>query len=219
MQHKSLIFISILAVLAGIQATSLEGFFEGTFEYKVEITGPEAGILNQNKPNNLVQMHIKGPNYIVNLKGGEYPKTVLYIRDSNFEYVVDAANKTAYRYSPYTDRVRQTKKDPIARNSGKTGAVYGLNCSIYVARTAEAQFAYYVHDTYRVDTALFDEKSRTNANFLIRGLGGRIPLKTVKKQSTLTVTTTVSNIKAQTFNPAQFKVPKDFIVKNRDYRF
>lgn len=208
-----------LAFAQALQAQEQSGsFFEGTLTFSVELSGPQAQALEENKPNNKMVMHIKGGDYIIQLMGGQYPKTFMYISDSNREYVVDASNQVAYRYSPYADRIREDA--PIQwKPSGKSATIQGEPCEIILARTPDTYFYYYVSDQYRVDLAAFPDSAQTKASFLIPGLEGRIPLKTIKKQQGLTVTTTLVAAKPQRFNPKQFLIPPSFAVRNRDYRY
>ena len=193
-------------------------YFEGTFTYSVEMEGPAIQFMEENKPNNKMIMHFKDHDYIIQLMGGQYPKTLMYINDSNFEYVVDAQNQKAYRYSPFSDRNKDTNRLQL-KMTDKKAIVKEVECKIILARTKEAMFAYYVNDDYRVDTQGFIEDSRSKASFLIPELAGRIPLKTIKRQKGLTVTTTVTEIKRRPFKKAQFMIPSSFRVLNRDYRF
>ncbi|MEM7180843.1 MAG: AAA family ATPase, partial [Spirochaetota bacterium] len=158
-------------------------------------------ILMQNEPNTKLTIHIRGGDYISLLKGGRYPKTFMFVADSNREYSINLARKMAFRYSPYSDRSKKEKTRPLAKKTGKTGLVNGIECEIYSVRTEDTQFMYYVHDDYKIDPGSFPKKIRARPFFLVPGLEGKIPLKVVKRQKQLTVTQEVKNIKAQAFNP------------------
>lgn len=193
--------------------------FEGTITYEVELKGPQANIILQNEPNTQMEMHFKDAGYITNLKGGRYPKSFIFVADSNWEYSVDFSARTAYRYSPYTDRMREKKQaEPKVIKTDKTAEVLDVTCQVYKAKVGETYFLYYVNDQYRVDLDAFPEKIRARPFFLIEGLQGRIPLKVVKRQQGLTVVQTASSIKVREFSPEQFEIPPGFTVEKRDYR-
>ncbi len=195
-------------------------YFEGTISFEVDFKGADAGFITANEPNRKMDLHLKEGDYIVNLMGGKYPKTFLFVADSNREYLVDASKQIAYRHSTYTDRIYHNEQEPpIAKNSGKKAQVNGILCDVYLMKQPDTYFAYYVNDDYKVDLGQFPDTTNSNASFLVKGLEGRIPLKTIKKQKTLTVTTTFKEIKPQTFNPKQFLIPKSFKIFNRDYRY
>lgn len=195
-------------------------YFEGTLQFLVELQGPTAGLIMENEPNTKLQMHLKDGDYIINLFGGKYPKTMMFVADSNYEYTVDMANQVAYRFSPFYDRVREGQEEKaIAKPTGRTQEIKGVLCEEYQMRHDSTFFSFFVNDEYRINTSLYPDKPRAKISFLIEGLEGRIPLKTIKKQKGLTVTTTVSTISPKAFDPEQFHFPKSFKVKQRDYRF
>ncbi|RMG22762.1 MAG: hypothetical protein D6730_15810 [Bacteroidetes bacterium] len=216
--HKKLLLIAFALVCGQWSAAQEIPFFEGTLTYKVSLAGPQAEVIMQNEPNTQMQMHIKGGNYITLLKGGRYPKTFMFLADSNREYSVNFSEKIAYQYSAFTDRIRREKSRPTAVNTGKTALVNGVECQVYMAKTEDTQFLYFVNDGYRVNTSLFPPKIRARPFFLVPGLEGRIPLKVIKKQRGLTVTQEVEKIDRQEFDPEQFMIPPDFEVRKRDYR-
>ncbi|MDX2283329.1 MAG: hypothetical protein NW241_04170 [Bacteroidia bacterium] len=210
----------LLAALLAARLAPAQAFFEGTLLFEVRMEGPQAALIQENEPNTGMTMHLRGGDYIVNLTGGRYPKTFLFIADSNYEYSVDAQNRAAYRYSAYGDITREAEPIPVkAQPTGKTDSVAGVLCKEYLVKTGDATFLYYVSDQYRADLSRFPDSPRTKAGFLAPGLEGRIPLKTIKRQPGLTVTTTVKKITPATFKPEQFRVPSSFTVKKRDYRY
>ena len=193
--------------------------FNGTIQYDVELKGPIAEQILLNEPNNEIEMHVYEGDYIVNLKGGRYPKTFLYINKKDREFSVDAAKQTVYKYNPHEDINRETQKSqPVAVPTDKTGEVNGEMCQVYGMKKDGAVMLFYVSEKYAVDTTLFADKVQAKPNFLVKGLGGKIPLKTVKKQNGLIVTTTCTNIREREFDKSQFMIPPGFKIKNRDYR-
>jgi hypothetical protein len=194
-------------------------FFEGTLEFEMDMNGPEADIIKANEPNKKMQMHIKDGSYIVNLMGGRYPKSFIFVSDSNYEYSMDMAGRRAFRLSAFSDQNRTEKVRPQAKPVGETREVNGILCDVYRMEHDNTLFFYYVNDAYRVNTALYEKKNRAQASFLVGGLEGRIPLKTIKKQEGLTVTTTLTRVTPREFDREQFLIPKDFDVKMRDYRY
>ena len=207
-------------ILLTFLASSLSAqFFNGTVQYTVELKGPIAEQIMLNEPNNELEMHIYKGDYIVNLKGGRYPKTFMYINEKDREYSVDAPAKVVYKYNPHEDINRETEKEkPVARPIDKQGEVNGYMCEVYGIKKEGATIFFFVNENFRVDTTLYKDKVQAKPNFLVPGLGGLIPLKTIKKQEGLTVTTTCTMIKEREFDESQFRVPEDFEVRNRDYR-
>ena len=228
MQKKEIHILGLIGLvcfgLLAIQASWIpvsEDFFEGTISYDVAFSGSESPFIEANQPNTHLDMHLKGANYIITLKGGQYPKTFLFIADSNREYLVEASKGTAYKFSKFSDRIyhEELDEEPKAKGIGKKAEVNGILCDIYLLKLPDTHFAYYVNDDYRVDLSAFPDNCNSNASFLVNGLEGRIPLKTIKKQKGLTVTTTYEKIKEQEFDPKQFRIPSSFKVLNRDYRY
>ncbi|WNJ17273.1 hypothetical protein [Pontibacter sp. G13] len=195
-----------------------QDFFEGTISFEVKMEGAKSDLLKQNEPNTKLTMHFKGGDYIVLLAGGRYPKTFLYRSEENIQYSVDLANRMAFKFSSHNDMNAQKERVAV-KPTGKQQEVAGVLCDEYYMKKGESEFYFYASPDYTVDTSLYPEKPQTKATFLIKGLEGRIPLKTVKKEAGLTVTTLAKKVGRAEFDPAQFMIPPDFEIKKRDYRF
>lgn len=206
------------ALFAGAAALRAQQPFEGTLVFQVSLQGPEAEQLKLNEPNTRLTLHLRGGDYIILLSGGQYPKTFLFLSDSNYEYSLDAASKRAFRFSPFSDLVRE-RDTAQARPTGRSAEVMGIPCQEYAMRSDDARFLFYVSDDYRVDRSQYPKRPRSKASFLAAGLEGRIPLKTIKQQQGLIVTTSVSEIKPRTLSQEQFRIPPGFEVHKRDYRY
>ncbi|MEM6343720.1 MAG: DUF4412 domain-containing protein [Bacteroidota bacterium] len=221
MKYRTLIFSLFLIATTSLVA---QDFFEGSIHFKVQMSGAEAEMLALNKPNNEMNMHLRGGSYIVQLYGGEYPKQFMFVADSNFEYSIDMSNQRAYRFSPHSDINRNThknekKKEYIAQPTGKTETINGVECEEFKLVKEGVVFFYYVNDQIRVDLAAFPQPCRAKASFLVDGLDGRIPLKTIRKTKAITVITTADKVTSREFDDSQFLIPADFEVKMRDYRY
>ncbi|MEL6256095.1 MAG: hypothetical protein AAFR87_29085 [Bacteroidota bacterium] len=217
----SIFLISLLFFTPQLKA---QEFFEGTLTFEVKLKGPMAEMLNKNEPNNKMTMHVRDADYIILLSGGRYPKTFFFVADSNIEYSVDMSKREAYKFSMHGDKARAShkseKRKPVeAIPTGKQAEVQGVLCDEYKMRKDNSMFTFYVSDDYRVNLDLYPKIPRTKASFLIKGLDGRIPLKTIKRQKDLQVVTTAVKITPQDFDPKQFQLPPGFKVKGRDYRW
>ncbi|GAB4411684.1 MAG: hypothetical protein OHK0039_17050 [Bacteroidia bacterium] len=210
----------LLMLLAGpLRLAAQQTYFEGSVFYEVEISGAQAEALKLNEPNNRMLMHVKDADYIIQLSGGRYPKTFMFVADSNYEYSIDLTNRRAFRYSSHADLNRVEEAPVKAVATGKEEVILGQTCQEYRVRKEGAEFLYYVSDAYRVNTALYPPKTQAKAGFLAPGLDGRIPLRTIRKESGLIVTTTARKVTPNAFDVEQFRIPADFEVKNRDYRY
>ncbi|MEM6806618.1 MAG: hypothetical protein AAF696_34780 [Bacteroidota bacterium] len=210
-------------ILFSIQSHA-QDFFEGTLTFEVQLKGPMAELLSKNEPNNKMTMHVRDADYIILLSGGRYPKTFFFVADSNVEYSVDMSKREAYKFSMHGDKARASHKSEkrtpvVAKATGNQVEVQGVLCDEYKMRKDNSLFTFYVSDDYRVNLDLYPEIPRTKASFLIKGLDGRIPLKTVKRQKDIQVITTAVKISAKDFDPKQFQLPPGFKVKGRDYRW
>lgn len=221
-------FFLLLVCIPFLLTAQHEGsdFFEGSINFSVDFTGPQAEILKENDPNSQLLMHLKDGDYIVQLSGGAYPKTFIFVADSNYEYSMDMVNKRAFRYSSHSDMNKATAKSVVkAVPTGKELTIKNVICQEYRMKKQDPKtkeityFTFFVSDAYRVDVTKFPTKTRAKASFLIPGLDGRIPLKTIKKQRGLTVITTATKMTPKEFDTEQFRIPFGFVVKNRDYRF
>lgn len=201
-------------------------FFEGTLDYKVEIEGQAKEALMENQPNNLMMMHLKDGNYIVNLAGGMYPKTFMYVADSNFEYSMDMKNKRAFKVSAY-NHYKPMWTRPAAQATGKTEAIKvkvgkveeSVMCEVFEVKTDTSYTKIWASDRFVANTALYEGKTRAQANFLLPGLDGKIPLKSIKKEKDITQTIYITKITPQQFKREQFTIPKDFEIQRRDRRW
>ncbi|MFK7922052.1 MAG: DUF4412 domain-containing protein [Bacteroidia bacterium] len=221
MKYRTLIFSLFLIATSSLVA---QDFFEGSIHFKVQMSGAEAELLELNKPNSEMNMHLRGGSYIVQLYGGEYPKQFMFLADSNFEYSIDMTNQRAYRFSPHSDINRSThqvekKKEYIAQATGKTDTISGVECQEFKLIKESVVFFYYVNDDIKVDLAAFPQPCRAKAAFLVDGLDGRIPLKTIRKTKEITVVTIADKVQRREFDEEQFLIPADFEIKMRDYRY
>ncbi|MEM7367564.1 MAG: hypothetical protein AAF587_03115 [Bacteroidota bacterium] len=198
-------------------------YFEGSISFGVDLKGASASQIKENEPNDKLLMHLKDADYIVQLSGGRYPKTFIFVADSNREYSMDMVNKRAFRFSAHSDmnvdRKGEEEPIPVAEPTGKELEVAGVNCQEYKMNKADAQFLFYVSDRFRINTALYPNRPNAKVSFLAQGLQGRIPLKTIKRQKGLMVITTANKISPRKFDKEQFRIPPNFEVKNRDYRY
>ena len=195
-------------------------YFEGILKYKIELEGDEAEFIMANEPNQEMQMMVGEGNYLVQLMGGAYPKTLMFIADSNYEYTLDMDGQRAFRLSPHFDLNKEThEEEPEAVPTGRTGKVGEYQCSEYRIEKDDMVLLYYVTDEHRVDLSAFPEVPRSKAMFLVKGLEGRIPIRTIKSSAGLTVTTTLVSMKEQDFTKGNFTIPPGFKIKWRDYRY
>lgn len=215
MNHFLILFVLCTSALYSQE----HPYFEGTVSYKIEMKGEMAEELQLNEPPNQMIMHIKDGSYIVNLKGGRYAKTFIFVSDSNRQYSVDFNNRMAYRYYPHNDIAQKEQEKPMASYTGKEVELNGKMCKVYQAKQGDIRFTYYVRENLKVDVTNYPSDTRARANFLVKGLEGKIPIKTIKQQKGLMVVTTATQIVDRPFKESQFMIPPGFKVKNRDYRW
>ncbi|MEZ4775724.1 MAG: hypothetical protein R3D00_21270 [Bacteroidia bacterium] len=200
--------------------TGEKKFFEGSIQFDVQMKGPMAEEIKKNEPNTQLLMHLKDGNYIVQLSGGQYPKTFIFISDSNYEYSMDMVNQRAFRFSSFSDLNKpEPQETAVAKATGNQQEVNGILCDEYKLRKDNALFTYYVNESYVINACLYPAHTRAKASFLAAGLNGKIPLKTIKQESGITVVTTATKISPKEFDAEQFRIPSSFEVKNRDYRY
>lgn len=227
--NLSLLLVSLFLTVGNMFGQPLaEGqpYFEGTLEYKVSVDGAEKQAILDNQPNNLMMMHVKKGNYIVNLAGGMYPKTFMFLADSSYEYSMDMKNKRAFRVSTFNHykpmwmrppAVETDKSEKITLKVGKVSQT--VDCKIYEVKTDTSFTQIWVSDKFVANTSYYKEEKRAQANFLIQGLEGKIPLKTVKKEKGLITTITIATITPRKFEDNQFTIPADFDILRRDRRW
>ncbi len=188
--------------------------FEGTVKYSVRITGKSAQDYLKNEPPNGIIMHIKEDNFIVKLTGGRIARTFLFIGDSNHTYVVDIPGRRYFQRTYYEDT---SGYKPVAAPTGKTVKVKGYDCQEYkVSRKDRKEISlYYVCDDFRVDTTLYSGLDGAKADFLVPGLGGRIPLMKVIKTPDMITSVELSYIREESFFPESFLIPEGFTNKRK----
>lgn len=208
----------IFLLLTGVILQAQVPNFEGTIRYSVDITGSEADALMASKPCTKMDMHFKDNNFIIHTHEGQFPLTRIYIADSSELYILDMTNEVAYRRDKYEGKSQEINP-PKAVATGKTVMVMNIPCAEYRVQKKGEYIFYYVNDQYRIDPDLFKGKKDAQVNFLTAGLNGRIPLKTVRKTSVLTVTTQATQIQPRKLDISQFRIPENFVIKPRDNRF
>jgi hypothetical protein len=191
--------------------------FEGTVSYAIRVSGKDAQAFLENEPPKKMDIHIKKGNYIISLSGGRIGRTMLFIADSNETYIIDAANRRAFKETYYLDTVKTV---PTAVPTGKTVDIKGIACKEFLVdkpQTMEKVY-YYVNDLYKVDLSLFAGKTEAKTDFLTKGLEGRIPLRKVMKTATLTTELDLMSVKKVVHDDENFKIPAGFKIKKRDPR-
>ncbi len=220
---RSVCFFSLVLMLHWAGAQPVEGaFFTGVAKYKIQFKGNDeiASFIEANEPNDQLTLMVGEGDYIVKLDGGEYPKTFMFIADSNREYSIDMAGQRAFRHSAHSDLIRDTNQvEPVAKPTGRSKPVGEYTCQEYRLQTDDAVFFYYVTDEFRVNLDAFPEEPRSKAMFLAKGLEGRLPLRTVKRTKQLAVETSLESIQPRVFQEGAFSIPDHFTVKGRDVRY
>jgi hypothetical protein len=207
----------LTALLTGAYAARAQESFQGTISYAIRVTGKDAQAFLENDPPKKMDLHVREGNYIINLSGGRIGRTMLFIADSNETYIVDAANKRAFKETYFVDTVKTV---PTAVPTGKTVDIKGIACKEYLVDKPRIQekIYYYVSDLYRVDLSLFEGKTEAKTDFLTNGLEGRIPLRKVMKTPMLTTELDLMAVKKTEHAPENFMIPAGFKIKKRDPR-
>lgn len=209
----------MLALLGVMVTAELEAqSFQGSVQYAIRVNGKDAPAFLVNEPATRMALHIKEDNYIVNLSGGQKAKTFLYVGDSNHTYIVDAANRRAFRKDYYQDT---SKVIPKAIPTGKKQIIKGYECDEYKMKRPGQYIYFYVHDKYRVDTLHYHgkKKDEAKADFLTKGLDGRIPLRKIIKSPRLNIELDLLSIAPKELDIENFRIPQGFKLKGRDPRF
>jgi hypothetical protein len=190
-------------------------YFEGSLHFVIRVSGKFAESFLLDEPPNQMDMYLKDDNIIVNELGGQKGKMFLFIGDSNHTYIVDAPNKRAFLRDYYMDTSNVV---PEAVATGKTLTVYGNLCQEYKTTFPDRISYYYVCDKYRMDVSKYEGKTEAKASFLIKGLDGRIPLKTRNVTPNLTIDVECTKAVLATYETAFFRIPQDFKLGKRDPR-
>lgn len=208
------IFLTISGLLFGLLLQAQDTSFEGTVVYNIRVSGRAAQEYLVNEPPKQMTMHVKDNNFIVKLSGGRIARTFLYIADSNHTYIVDFPNSRYFRRTYFNDT--STVK-PVAVPTGETKKVQSRLCDEYVVKRKDRKenTYYYVHDDFRVNTALFDTLDKAKADFLVEGLEGRIPLMKVIKTPNMETSVELAVIKREEFPSEAFRIPEGFSNKKK----
>ncbi len=210
-------FLVLIALVMSFAAAKAQGSFEGSFSYAIRVSGKEAQSFLENEPPKKMDFHIKEDNYIITLSGGRIARTMLFIGDSNETYIVDATNRRAFKETYYVDTVKTV---PFAVATGKLVDIKGIACKEFLVDKPKIQekIYYYVNDQYKVDMALYNGMTEAKADFMTKGLDGRIPLRKVIKTPLITTELDLMSVKKTVHDPENFQIPKGFKIKKRDPR-
>ncbi|MCS7072922.1 MAG: hypothetical protein NZ108_00485 [Bacteroidia bacterium] len=219
---KFIQFICFLALFwfTGIDSATLgeTKYFEGVIVYRVELDGRDAQALLDANPNNQMELHLKDGDYIIKLLGGAFPSVRLFIGDSNRTYILDAANKRAFKKDRSKFIKNKDKVIPTAVPNGDSVKVAGVMCYGYKVEKPHETIIHYISPKYRANVALYANKKRADISFLTKGLDGCIPLKSIIKTPTLTTTVSATKIVPQKYETLMFRIPKTYQIRPYDYR-
>jgi hypothetical protein len=194
-------------------ALKLEKPFEGRVSYDVSYTGPLAETIEITEPPKKMDMLFKDGDFIIHTYGGAFPKTLLYINDSNRTYVLDMKKGEAYRGEKYK---RRFKKPLKATPTGDSLKILKHWCYGYkVERPGNAKLkipaatiTLYITGKYRVNLDYFKDRTRSQAYFLLGGVQGCIPLKVIIKEPTLTTENTAVLVQQAKYQTENFRLPQ-----------
>lgn len=194
-------------------ALKLEKPFEGRISYEISYTGPIAELMETAEPPKKMDMLFKDGDFIIHTYGGGFPKTLLYINDSNRTYVLDMKKNEAYRGEKYKRRFKQPLK---ATPTGDSLKILKHWCYGYkVQRPGNpkrkidpATITLYITGKYRVNLDFFKDRTRSQAYFLLDGLQGCIPLKIVIQEPKLTTENTAVLVQGGKYQTENFRLPQ-----------
>lgn len=218
MKNRSTSFIlNGLLLLAGLLTglgLQAQDTFNGTVTYNIRVSGKMAQEYLVNEPPKQLTMHIQDNDFIVKLGGGRIPRTFLFIADSNHTFIVDIPNERYFRRTYYVDTSNVV---PIAAPTGETKRIKGRDCMEYTTRRTDRKevIYYYVHNDFQVDTTLYAGLDGAKADFLVPGLGGRIPLWKEIKTPEMTTSIELANIKREELPKGAFRIPEGFSSKKK----
>lgn len=213
---QKLLAMMVLAIGMALPA-SAQKTFNGTFSYAIRLTGKESQAILENDPPKKMDLHIRDGNYIISITGGRIPRTIVFISDSNETYIIDAANRRAFRETYFLDTMTVA---PTAVPTGETKEIKGIVCQEYLVEKPELQqrIYYYVNDEYRVDMKAYEGKTEAKTDFMTLGLDGRIPIRKVIKSPGLYTELDMISTKVKLHDMENFQVPPGFKLKKRDPR-
>lgn len=195
-----------------------EKAFEGKISYDVSYSGSAAEDFQIMNPPKKMDMLFKDGDFIIHMYGGAFPKTLLYINDSNRTYVIDLEKDQAYRGEKYKRKFKTALK---ATPTGDSLKILNHWCYGYkVTRPANPKLkmtastiTLYITGKYRVNLELFKGKGRSQAHFLLDGLQGCIPLKVITQEEYLTTTSVATLVRAAKFKTEDFRLPPGIKVR------
>lgn len=208
-------------------------YFEGAMHFKFSITGKNATQIKETNSIDLMTMFLKDGDFIIQLYAVpespkpfdpenpkiEIPKVVLpttrlYIADSDKTYLIDEANKRYF----LNDGYKPDTSKSVAVATGDSVKILSNWCYEYKAKKGNETVWFYITQKYRVNTGFFRDKQNCNANFLVPGLKGCIPLKIVRRSKDRTIEVHATKIIPQKFQTEQFRIPEKFKKQKFDTR-
>ncbi len=217
---------------AGALTPEKETYFQGSITYTIDAGGPlYAQMEKVYKQNKQMILRIKDADFIVILSNGDFPVTRLFIADSNHTFILDQNNSRYFLYegSQLKDKKNKNKQKalqseeseshvPTAEPTQDSLLVCGHMCKAYVIKKPHEKITLYVSPKYKVNTALFKNKTAAQAAFLTKGLQGMIPLKTVRESKDIKTVITATKIEPQELQTGGFRLPPKWKRELYDYR-
>lgn len=198
-----------------------EYFDSGSIQYLITYKGKGASDFKKNAPPTAMDLHIFEDNYIINLKAApgdsiRTPRTFLFIGDSNRRFIVDMQKQKYYLRDYYQGDT--LVEAPRAAKGKDTLTIRGFKCHVYRVKKPNVTTYYYVSDDLRVNPKYFEGKD-AKADFMIKGLDGRIPIRKVVESNGIKATSEIQKITKVQHTSAMFRIPRGFERKKRDPRW
>jgi hypothetical protein len=144
-----------------------------------------------------------------------FPTTRVFLSDSNRMYIVDAANRRVFKNESYE---LEKEAIPVAMPLGDSIKVLNVMCYGYKVKKKDEEIIFYISPKYRADLAFYPEGTAAKASFLTQGLGGCIPLKTIRKNAERTIEIVATRIQRKNLKKEEFSIPRGFKILGYDYR-
>lgn len=219
--NLNLKLVSTIIILSIFTFNTQKGFsqktFQGTLEYKIEMTGGMAEMMAGMMPEKYIFEVLKS-DYLLYMQGGlvsDMMGKVLYLDKTGEAFIIKDSDSTIYTI----DLTQQATPQTTVTATDETKEIMGYTCKKYnvisvVDDIATTQYVW-ANEKYMLPKVKNSQGLNMNSTFYFDGING-MPMRTEIEVEGMLISMELINIDTKKPSKTHFTLPKDYTVKPFD---
>ncbi|MBK6731920.1 MAG: DUF4412 domain-containing protein [Bacteroidetes bacterium] len=211
------ITIAIAIILVSVTTTFSQKTFQGTLEYKIEMSGGMAEMMAGMMPEKYIFEVLKS-DYLLYMQGGlvsEMMGKVLYQDNTGEAFIIKDGDSTIYTI----DLTQQATPQTTVTATDETKEILGYTCKKYNVISVVDDIAttqnVWANEKYLLPKVKNSQGLNMNSTFYFDGIKG-MPMRTEIEVEGMVISMELINMETKKPSKTHFTLPKDYAVKPFD---